>query len=222
MSALLSLIKAGKKPVVGMVQLAALPGSSRYTRGRIDDVLSAALNEADILASNGIDALIVQNLGDLPVTHRVSGSQIAWMTRITGEIASRCKCPIGLNLLENDAEAMLAVASASGADFVRIKVFVGAMMTPFGMETGQAFAALRARNAFDAANVAIFADVHDRTGNPIASGGFAEDVDFAVRLGGADGLVVTGKDYAQTLALVSAARKQRRRGADPRWWRRHR
>ena len=83
MSALLSLIKAGKKPVVGMVQLAALPGSSRYTRGRIDDVLSAALNEADILASNGIDALIVQNLGDLPVTHRVSGSQIAWMTRIT-------------------------------------------------------------------------------------------------------------------------------------------
>ena len=113
------------------------------------------------------------------------------------------------------------MASASGADFVRIKVFVGAMMTPFGMETGQAFAAIRARNAFDAANVAIFADVHDRTGNPIASGGFAEDVDFAVRLGGADGLVVTGKDYAQTLALVPP-RESSRRGADPRRWRRHR
>ena len=89
---------------------------------------------------------------------------------------------------------MFAVASAAGADFVRIKVYVGAMMTPFGMETAQAFAAIRARNACDAGNVAIFADVHDRTGNPIASGGFAEDVEFAVRLGGADGLVLDGQD----------------------------
>ena len=59
---------------------------------------------------------------------------------------------------------MFAVASAAGADFVRIKVYVGAMMTPFGMESGQAFAAIRARNACDARDVAIFADVHDRTG----------------------------------------------------------
>lgn len=208
MSMLVSLIRAGGKPVVGMVQLAALPGSSRYSGGHLGDVLSAALKEAKILTANGVDALMVQNLGDLPVAHRVSGSQIAWMTRIAGEIASQCKCPLGLNLLENDAEAMFAVASAVGADFVRIKVFVGAMMTPFGMETGQAFAAIRARNAFDTGKVAIFADVHDRTGNPVASGGFAEDVDFAVRLGGADGLVLTGKDYGQTLALIEAARKQ--------------
>jgi membrane complex biogenesis BtpA family protein len=161
-----------------------------------------------MLTANGIDALMVQNLGDLPVAHRATTAQVAWMTRVTAEIRSRCNCPVGLNLLENDAEAMFAVASAAGADFVRIKVFVGAMMTPFGQETGQAHAAIRARNAVDAANVAIFADVHDRTGNPVASGGFAEDVDFAVRLGGADGLVLTGKDYQQTLTLIAAARKQ--------------
>ena len=43
--------------------------------------------------------------------------------------------PVGLNMLENDAEAMIAVASAAGADFVRIKIYVGAMVTPFGVET---------------------------------------------------------------------------------------
>ena len=105
---------------------------------------------------------------------------------------------------------------------MRIKVYVGAMMTPFGLETAQAFAAIKARNACDAAHVAIFADVHDRTGNPVASGGFAEDVDFAVRLGGADGLVLTGKTYAETLELDRDRAQAARRGADPRRRQRHR
>ena len=69
MSTLLSLLRAGHKPVVGMVQLAPLPGGSRYRDAGIDDVLGAALAEADILCANGIDALMVQNLGDIPRRH---------------------------------------------------------------------------------------------------------------------------------------------------------
>ena len=208
MSELLSLIAAGRKPVIGMVQLGALPGSSRYAGGRIDALLGHAVEEAEVLATQGVDALMVQNLGDLPVASQATSPQVAWMTRITAEIRSRFGRPVGLNLLENDAQAMFAIASAAEADFVRIKVYVGAMMTPFGMETAQAHTAIRARNACDVANVAIFADVHDRTGNPVASGGFAEDLDFAVRLGGADGLVLTGKTYQQTLEFAATARKQ--------------
>jgi len=213
MSELVSLIKSGRKPVIGMVQLGPLPGSSRYKGGRIDEALGNALTEAETLASNGIDVLMVQNLGDLPVGARATSAQVAWMTRIAAEVHSRFSMPVGLNLLENDAEAMFAVASAARADFVRIKVYVGAMMTPFGVESGQAFTAIRARNACDAGDVAIFADVHDRTGVPIASGGFAEDVEHAIRLGGADGLVLTGKSYDETLAFVDVARK--RIGAAP-------
>jgi predicted TIM-barrel enzyme len=41
-----------------------------------------------------------------------------------------------------------------------------------------------------------------------ASGGFAEDLDYAIRLGGADGLVLTGKSYQQTLEFVQVARRQ--------------
>ncbi|HLH49628.1 MAG TPA: BtpA/SgcQ family protein [Roseiarcus sp.] len=208
MRKLLSLIQAGAKPIIGMVQLGALPGGSRYRGGGIHTIVQAALDEATLLAKHGVDALMVQNLGDLPVGARVSSAQLAWMTRVATEIRSRFDGPLGLNFLENDAEAMLAVASAAGVDFVRIKVYVGAMMTPFGVESGQAFAAIRARNALDAAAVAIFADVHDRTGTPIASGGFAEDIDYATRLGGADGLVLTGKTYAQTLEFLRGARER--------------
>jgi membrane complex biogenesis BtpA family protein len=206
MTGFLSLIAAKRKPVVGMVQLGAMPGGSRYRGGTIGPLLDAALAEAEILAKNGVDALMVQNLGDIPVASRVTGVQIAWMTRIASEVRAVAKIPIGLNLLENDAEAMIAVATGAGADFVRIKVYVGAMMTPFGMETAAAHVAIKARNAWDANHVAIFADVHDRTGNPIASGGLAEDLDFAVRLGGADGLVLTGKSYAETLDFIATAR----------------
>jgi membrane complex biogenesis BtpA family protein len=213
MSELISFIRSGRKPVIGMVQLGPLPGSSRYKGGRIDRTLDDALTEAQTLSNHGVDALMVQNLGDLPVDVRATSGQVAWMTRIAAEVRSCFSVPVGLNLLENDAEAMFAVASAARADFVRIKVYVGAMMTPFGMESGQAFTAIRARNACDAGDVAIFADVHDRTGAPIASGGFAEDVEHAIRLGGADGLVLTGKSYEETLAFIDSARK--RIGAAP-------
>lgn len=207
MSELLSFIKAGRKPVIGMVQLRPLAGSCRYGGGPIESVLESAFEEADALNAHEIDALMIQNLGDLPVANHATTAQVAWMTRVTSEIRQRFGRPVGLNLLENDAEAMFAVASAASADFVRIKVFIGAMMTPFGMETAQCHAAIRARTAADAGNIAIFADVHDRTGTPIGSTGFEEDLIFATRLGGADGLVLTGKSYQQTLDYLAVARK---------------
>ena len=206
MSELLSLIKQKRKPVIGMVQLPALATGAHYAGGGIDKVLAVALEEAKILADNGVDVLMIQNLGDVPTAMQATATQVAWMTRVTAEVMRHFGKPVGLNLLENDAEAMFAIASATKADFVRIKIFVGAMMTPFGMETAQAHAAIKARTSWNAENTAIFADVHDRTGTPIATGGFVEDVEFAVRLGGADGLVITGKSYPETLKMVAAAR----------------
>ncbi len=206
MSELLRALRAGRKPVVGMVQLAALPGGSRYRGATIHDVLEPALAEAEILAGNGIDAMLVQNLGDIPVDTRVTPVQATWMTRVATEIRQRFGVPVGLNMLENDAEAMFAVASACGADFVRIKIYVGAMVTPFGVETAQAFAAIRARTEWRADGVAILADVHDRTGVPLVPDNFEGDLDAAVRLGAADALVLTGKSYRQTHDFIAIAR----------------
>lgn len=208
MQSLLAAIRAGRKPIIGMVQLDALATSAQYRGEALQPVLDAALAEARILHENGISALMIQNLGDIPVALEATREQVAWMTRIASDIRAAFNLPVGLNILENDAAAMMAVASASGADFVRIKIYVGAMMTPFGLETAKAHEAIKARNALGADNVAIFADVHDRTGTPLASGGFIEDVEFAVRLGYADGLVLTGKSYAETLDFVRAAKSK--------------
>ncbi len=125
MSKLLSMIKTGGKPVIGMIQLDPLPGGSRYTSGGVDRILDRAFEEADALAANGVDVLMVQNLGDLPVAQTAAASQVAWMTRVVAEVRGRFGRPVGINLLENDAEAMLAVASAAGADFVRLIAGMG-------------------------------------------------------------------------------------------------
>ncbi len=208
MSETLSLLRAGGKPVIGMVQLRPLPGGSRYEGATLEEILDPALSEAAILSENEIDVLMVQNLGDVPTSLEATKAQVAWMTRVTAEVRRQSGRPVGLNMLENDAEAMFAVATASGADFVRIKVFVGAMLTPFGVEQGQAFRAIRARTQWNAERIAIFADVHDRTGRSLVENNFEDDLDYAVRLGTADGLVLTGKTYAGTQELISIARER--------------
>ena len=180
MSVLLDIIRKGGKPVIGMVQLPALATGAQYRGGGFAGVLDQAMSEARILSENGVDALMIQNLGDIPVDTKATMTQVAWMTRITNEVTASFAPPVGLNMLENDAEAMMAIASATAADFVRIKIYVGAMMTPFGLETAKAHAAIKARNLLNADSTAIFADVHDRTGTPLATGGFIEDVDIQI------------------------------------------
>lgn len=207
MSALLDLIAAGAKPMVGMVQLDPLPGSARHAGGSLADRIEEALAEAEALVTAGVDALMVQNLGDLPVAHSVTPAQLAWTVRICDEVRRASGLPVGLNFLENDAAAMVTAASAAGLDFVRIKVFVGAMLTPFGVEHAAAHAALKARNALGAHGVALFADVHDRTGVPLGTADLAEDIGYALKLSGADGLVLTGKSHDRTLAFLRIARE---------------
>jgi membrane complex biogenesis BtpA family protein len=156
-SALLAAISAGVKPMIGMVSLRPLAGGSRFRDGSLTDVLRDACAQAEILSEAGFDLLMVQNLGDLPVGTRASAVQVAWMTRIANEVRLRSRLPVGLNLLESDVEAMFAVASAAELDFVRVKVFVGASLTPAGIEVGRAFEAQRARTSWRADEVAIFA-----------------------------------------------------------------
>ncbi len=206
MSDLLAAIAAGAKPMIGMIQLRALAGGSRYRDGSLDDVLQHAVEQGAILRPAGFDVLMLQNLGDLPVGGHASAVQIAWMTRIAYEIRRETRLPVGLNLLENDAAAMLAIASAADLDFVRIKVFVGAMLTPGGIESGRAFEAIRARTRWRADGIAIFADIHDRTSVPLATAGLADDLHTAFAIGGADGVVLTGRSHRETMDFLAVAR----------------
>jgi uncharacterized protein len=114
---------------------------------------------------------------------------------------------IGLGIIveAHDPEAALAIAHAAGGDFVRIKVFVGGMMTAQGPRHGIGTEALAFRHALGRDDIAIFADVHDRTATPLAG----ETPEFAAEWAqktGADGLIITGASFADTLARIGRVR----------------
>ena len=66
---------------------------------------------------------------------------------------------LGINVLRNDADAAMAIAAASGANFVRINVHNGVMACDQGLIEGTAADTLRKRRHWDAESVQIMADV---------------------------------------------------------------
>jgi predicted TIM-barrel enzyme len=130
------------------------------------------------------------------------------MTAALGRFLRREVPEIGLGIIveAHDPVASLSVAHAAGADFVRLKVFVGAAMTAQGPRTGMGAQAMAFRSALGRDDIAILADVHDRTAVPMSS----ETPEFAAEWAqktGADGLILTGADWADSLARIDRARK---------------
>lgn len=178
-------------PVVGVIHLAALPGSPRDP-GDLESTLATACEDAVRLVEGGVDALIVENFGDAPfLPARVAPVTVAAMTRAVSAIRSVTDRPLGVNVLRNDADAALAVAHVSGAQFVRVNVLAGAMWTDQGLVEGQAHRLLRERRALGA-HVRILADVLVKHAAPPAPVSIAQAARDTVLRAGADGILISG------------------------------
>ena len=147
-----------------MVHLKALPGSPGFA-GDIEAVEAAAIADAATLLAGGVDAILVENFGDVPFHKTVDTVTVAAMTRIVREIVEMSDVPIGVNVLRNDAHAALSIASVTGATFIRINVHIGAMVTDQGLIEGQAAETLRLREALNS-DIAILADIGVKHATP--------------------------------------------------------
>src|SRR2546430_16684886 len=96
------------KPVIGMLHVPALPGSPQ-NKLAFDAIVDWVLQDANLLAGGGVDALILENFGDAPFyPGRVPPHTVAFLTAIGCEVRSSFKLPLGINILRNDAESALA------------------------------------------------------------------------------------------------------------------
>jgi membrane complex biogenesis BtpA family protein len=180
-----------QRAVIGMVHLAALPGCPRWG-GSMDRVVDAALEDARTLAEGGADALLVENHGDVPFTAgRVDAATVAAMAVIIAEIKKAVALPIGVNVLKSDALSALAVASATGARFVRVNVHVGAVVADQGLLQSGAHDTLRYRRLLGL-DIKILADVQVKHGMPLAPIPIEQEARDCVSRALADGLVVSG------------------------------
>ncbi|WP_049971885.1 BtpA/SgcQ family protein [Haladaptatus cibarius] len=177
--------------IVGMVHLSALPGSPDYG-GSFDAIRTRALTDVHALESGGVDAIMVENFGDSPFyPDDVPKHVVASMTRIVTELRQAVDCPLGVNVLRNDAESALSIATAGGADFIRVNVHTGARLTDQGVVEGNAHETLRLRDEIDS-GVKILADIDVKHSAPLAERPLTELVDETLGRGRADGLVVSG------------------------------
>lgn len=190
--------------LIGMVHLLPLPGSPRFG-GSMDEVVSVARDDAEMLLDAGFPALMVENFGDVPFhASAVPPVTVAAMSVVASELAT-LGAPLGINVLRNDARAALGVAVAVGAALIRVNVLAGTMFTDQGPITGDAAKVLRDRVVLGP-DVAVWADVAVKHATPPPGSDVAQMAIDTVERGLADALVLSGAGTGSNLDLDEAKR----------------
>jgi hypothetical protein len=181
------------KPLIACIHLMPLPGSPRYA-GTMREAYDTALAEAELFAQYAIDGLIIENFRDVPFyPQALPAETIAALTAVTREVVRVVQVPVGVNALRNDAQAALAIATAAEADFIRVNVHMGTVVSDQGVIEGASHATLRLRAALRS-HVLIFADASVKHAAPLVDRGLATEARDLTERGLADAIIVSG-DY---------------------------
>lgn len=191
----LSFLQSLNRPaLVGMIHVGALPGTPR-SRLSVAELSQQAVKEAAILADGGVDAIILENMHDVPYLNRNVGPEVvSAMTAVCLAVREATRLPLGVQVLAGANREAIAVAHAAGLQFVRCEGFAFAHVADEGlMAEADAGPLLRYRRAIGAENVALIADIKKKhSAHAItADVSLAETAKAAVFMG-ADGVVVTG------------------------------
>ncbi len=193
-------VSANRCALIGMVHLLPLPGSPGWG-GSMAEVLDAALRDAQRLIDGGCDAVIVENMGDVPyVPRKVAPETLAAIAMATSQIVA-LGIPTGLQILAAANRQALGVAVAAGASFIRVEGFAYAHVADEGWIDACAGDLLRARRSLDA-RVSIWADVQKKH----ASHAITADLNMAdlakgAAFCGADMLIVTGSSTGEPVSI---------------------
>ena len=186
------------KPIVGVIHVGALPGTPRSSQ-TVAELVASAREEAKIYRECGVDALIIENMHDVPYLRGEVGPEIvAAMTAIATEVKNECRLPVGVQLLAGANIEAMAVAHAAGLDFIRAEGYAYAHVADEGLIEASAAKLLRYRRMIGAERVQVWTDVkkkhsaHAITAD-VSLGETAETVEFM----GADCVIVTGSATGQ-------------------------
>ncbi|MDY0062160.1 MAG: BtpA/SgcQ family protein [Myxococcota bacterium] len=199
------------KPVIGMVHCWPLPGAPGYTGYGMTTILEQALADARALRDGGCHGLIVENMWDVPFRAgaHIAPESIAAQAVVAKAVADAVDLPLGVNLVHNGGVALLGIAIAAGARFMRVCMFTGAGVWDAGSwDEGCAAELLRRRHELQAEKIKIFADVDKKHSVRFPGIDLATHVEWT-RFFGADALIVSGRmtGDAPLLAKVEEAKR---------------
>ena len=154
-------IKDGKW-IIGMVHVEALPATPAHSKP-IKSIIETAIEEALKLHDAGVDAILIENMHDVPYLKKSVGPEIvACMTAVAVELRKRIQLPMGIQILAGANHEALAVALAAGLDFIRAEGFIFAHLADEGYMESCAGELLRYRKMIGAEHIQIFTDVQKK------------------------------------------------------------
>jgi len=177
-----------EKPLIGMIHLLPLAGSVRYKPQGPKPIVDRALQDLYALESGGVDAVLIENLGDAPFAKTAPRETVAMMAVVVDRLAEKATVPIGVNVLRNDGLAAMAIAEATGASFVRVNVFAGVAFADQGVIEGQARDLMWLKRDLGS-DAKILADVHVKHAAHLTQ---LEEAAIDAARNGPDALIVSG------------------------------
>lgn len=201
------------QPIIGMVHVHALPGTPGYG-GAVQPIIDAALRDAALLKQAGVDAILLENMHDLPYLRRDVGAEVASVMTLVAYLCKKAfNLPTGLQILAGANQAALGAALAAGLDFIRAEGFVFGHLADEGWMDADAGPLLRYRKQIGAEDILIFTDIKKKHGAHAATA----DVDLvetaqAAAFFKSNGLIVTGSATGKSASLPELASLQGKTG----------
>jgi hypothetical protein len=188
--------------LASVVGIKALPGTTQNTL-TFKNILKNAVKEAHMLYDSGIRNIMIQNVNDLPLYVQVGSNIISYMTVIGYAIREALpdECVLGVSVLRDDANAMVSIASAIEADYIRPKAYVGAVVGIDGVHAGCIDQILEMRYKLRC-DVQIWPDIHDRSTSPLGDVSLVDACQQAISQGLADAVIIAGKDFDESCEKI--------------------
>lgn len=183
--------------LIGMVHLRPLPGAPRW-RGSMQRVIDAARRDAETLRKGGCDALLVENMGDVPwLKGAVDPWTVAAMTLAVQAVQEQ-GLPVGIQVLAGANREALGIAAVTGARFIRVEGFAYGHVADEGWIEACAGPLLRDRAALGARDIEVWADIQKKHASHAATADLSlEDIAAGTAFCGADAVIVTGSTTGQ-------------------------
>ncbi len=177
--------------LIGMVHLLPTPGSPNWG-GSMTDLLNAVERDADNLVAGGCDALLVENMADMPYLRGdVPAEVVATMALATERVIAR-GLPTGIQVLAGANRQALGIAAATGAHFLRVEAFAYAHVADEGWMDACAGPLTRARASL-CPKIALWTDVQKKhAAHTITADIALADMAHGHAYCGADALIITG------------------------------
>lgn len=206
------------KPVIGMVHCWPLPGAPGYTGYGMDTIVEHAVRDATALAEGGCHGLIVENMWDVPFRAgpHVQPESIAAHAVVARAVRDAVpQLPLGINLVHNGGVALLGIAIAAGASFIRVCMFTGAGVWDAGSwDEGCAADLMRRRQELHAGQIKIFADVDKKHSVRFPGIDLATHIEWT-RFFGADAMIISGRMTGDAPDLEKVREARRLAGDTP-------